>query len=255
MRHPILLTGSLLAFAIAAQASARDAAEVVAFPTMVKVVVDERGQPTDIEASPKLSRGLRDFVEARARDLAFEPAVIEGRPRGGVTYVVFGVCAVPAAGDQMQLAAEYRSHGPGLADGSAYPAPPRYPVEAARRGLSANMTVNYTVQPDGSASLDSVEFADGTRDRNRAPFERMAREWVADMQTLPEQVDGQAITSRVSTPVTLEVADTGSRKAREMLKNMQDSRTGSAECLAAEQTQAGGQVVTTQSAFVIRDAG
>lgn len=255
MRHTVVLTGSLLAFAIAAPAGARGAAEVVAFPTMVKVVVDERGQPTDIEASPRLPQGLRDFVEARARDLAFEPAVIEGRPLGGVTYVVFGVCAVPAAGDQMHLAAEYRSHGPGLADGSAYPAPPRYPVEAARRGLSASMTVNYTVQPDGSASLDSVEFADSTRERNRAPFERMAREWVAGMQALPEQVDGRAITTRVSTPVTLEVANTGSRKAREMLKNMQDSRTGSAECVAAEQGQAGGQIVTAQSAFAIRDAG
>ncbi|MFL6588444.1 MAG: hypothetical protein ACJ8GV_16375 [Luteimonas sp.] len=255
MRHPTLLIGSLLAGAIAASASARDAAEVVAFPTTVKVVVDERGQPTDIEASPKLSQGLRDFVEARARDLAFEPAVIDGRPRGGVTYVVFGVCAVPAADEQMQLAAEYRSHGPGLANGSAYPAPPRYPVEAARRGLSANMTVHYIVQPDGSASLDSVEFAEGTRDRSRAPFERMAREWVGGMQALPEQVDGQAITTRVSIPVTLEVANAGSRKAREMLKNMQDSRTGSAECLAAEQTQPGGQIVTAQSAFVIRDAG
>lgn len=246
--------GSLVAGAIAVSATAQCADEVVAFPTTVKVVVDERGQPVDIEASPALSQGVRDFVEARARDLVFEPAVIDGRPHGGVTYVVFGVCAVPV-GDRMQMAAEYRAHGPGQADGAPYPMPPRYPIEAARRGLSVDMTVNYVVQPDGSATLDGIDFAEGTRAAGRRLFERMAQTWVADMQALPEEVDGQAIMTRVSMPVSLAVANAGSRQARDMLQEMQASTQGSAECLAAERAQTGGQVATARSAFAIRDAG
>lgn len=254
MRYPMLLTGSLLAGAIVASASARDVANVVAFPTSVKVVIDERGDAIEVEASPKLSPGIRDFIETRARDLAFEPAVVDGRPRGGVTYVVFGICAVPA-GDQMHMAAEYRSHGPGLVGGASYPAPPRLPAGVARQGLSADMTISYVVQPDGRARLDSVEFADGTRRPGRAPFERMAREWVGGMRALPEQIDGKPVSTRISTPLTVEVASSGSRQARDLLKRAQESQTSSAECVAAEQGQTGGQIVTAQSAFAIRDAG
>lgn len=86
-------------------------------------------------------------------------------------------------------------------------------------------------------------------------FERMARDWVAAMRTLPEEVDGRPVTTRVSTPVTLEVAPAGSRKSREMLESMRTSHTGLAECLAAERMRSSGQSTTAQSAFVIRNEG
>lgn len=255
MKNCSALTCGLMAAAIAAPAVAHQAADVVAFQTAVKVVVDARGEPTGVETSPALPQNVRDFVESRARDLAFEPAVIEGQSRGGVTYVVFGVCAVPA-GDQMRMAAEYRGHGPGRRDGAAYPAPPRYPMDAARRGLSADMKVHYIVQPDGRATLDAVEFADSTRANARAPFERMAREWVGQMQMLPEQVNGTPISTRVSTPLTLTVGHAGSARTRDILQRTHDAQTGSPECVAAEQAQSGGQqLATARSAFVIRDKG
>lgn len=62
MNYSSMLLGSLLAGAVTASAAASNAADVVAFQTMVKVEVDERGQPIAIEASPKLSDGVRTFV-------------------------------------------------------------------------------------------------------------------------------------------------------------------------------------------------
>ncbi len=244
---------ALLAAAVTLAAHAQGSSDTVAFQTSVKVVIDAQGQPVEIEAAPTLSGGVRDFVEARARGLAFDPVVVDGQARGGVTYVVFGVCAVPD-GEQMRLAAEYRTHGPGQADGSAYPAPPRYPVAAARQGLSADLMVRYLAQPDGSASLQAVEFAEGSKVRGRAMFERMARDWVAAMRVLPEEIDGAPVATAVAMPVNLEVANVGSRQAREMLERMHESQAGLAECLAAERAQAG-QVANAQSAFVVRDAG
>lgn len=244
----------LLATAISVSAGAQNADDVVAFQTSVKVAVDARGQPIEIEASPALSSGVRAFVEARARDLVFEPAVVDGQARGGVTYVVFGVCAVPD-GDQMRMAAEYRVHGPGQADGSAHPSPPRYPAQAARRGLSTDMTVHYVVRPDGTATLDRVDFAEGDKVRGRGLFERMAKDWVASMEVLPEEVDGRPIATPVSTPVTLALAGGGSQKARDMLQNMRDSQTDSTECSVAKHTRPDAPGVIVQSAFVIRETG
>lgn len=254
MRRVLVSVLGLLTTAISVSAGAQNPGEVVAFQTSVKVAVDARGHPVETEASPALSAGVREFVEARARDLVFEPALVDGHARGGVTYVVFGVCAVPD-GDQMRMAAEYRMHGPGQADGAAHPSPPRYPVEAARRGLSADMTVHYVVRPDGTATLERVEFAEDDEARGRRLFERMARDWVASMQVLPEEVDGQPVTTQVSTPVMLALANAGSDRAQAMLENMRDSQAGSAECNAGERTQSGRPGVTARSAFVIREAG
>lgn len=224
----------------------------VAFTTMVKVAVDDAGRPAVVEAVSALPEAVRDFVEARTCELEFQPAMIDGRAHGGVTYVVMGVCAVPD-GDAMVMAAEYRGNGPGQTDGTPYPAPPRYPIEAARRDLGAEMTIHYTARPDGSAALDRVEFNDKAQ-RGKGMFERMARDWVRDMRLLPEQVDGRPISTPVSTPVELVVARAGTPRAREMLEAARRSWVDRPECLAVERPS--GQAVAAQSPFVVReDAG
>ncbi|PJJ96736.1 hypothetical protein CO641_12835 [Lysobacteraceae bacterium NML91-0213] len=240
------------ALVAAAPAPAQQADTPVAFTTMVKVAVDDTGRPGVVEAMSPLPDPVRDFVEANTRELEFQPAMIEGQPRGGVTYVVMGVCAVPD-GEQMRMAAEYRGNGPGHAGGKPYPDPPRFPVEALKRELGADMTIRYTVRADGSAALDTVDFHD-ERQRGKGMFERMAREWVGGMRLLPEEVDGQAVSTPVSTPVQLTVARAGTRAAREMLESARRSWADRPECLAAERPS--GQAVAAQSPFVVReDAG
>lgn len=222
----------------------------VAFTTTVKVAVDAAGNPDVVEAVSPLPDAVRDFVEARTRELQFQPAIIEGQARGGVTYVVMGVCAVPD-GDDMRMAAEYRGNGPGHAGGLPYPDPPRFPVEALKRELGADMMIRYTVRPDGSAALDAVEF-NNERQRGKGMFERMAREWVGGMRLLPEEVDGQPVSTPVSTPVELAVARAGTQRAREMLEGARRSWASRPECLAVERPA--GQTVAAQSPFVVREA-
>ena len=222
----------------------------VAFTTTVKVAVDSEGQPILVEAMAPLPDAVREFVEVRTRQLEFQPAVVDGQPRGGTTYVVMGVCAVPD-GDHMRMAAEYRGNGPGHVGGRPYPDPPRYPVEALMRELGADMTIRYTAGPDGSATLDGVEFND-ERQRGKRMFERMAREWVRGIRLLPEEVDGQPISTPVSMPVELTAARSGTRRAREMLEDARRAWASRPECLAVEQPA--GQVVVAQSPFVVREA-
>lgn len=233
-------------------ALAQQADTPVAFTTMVKVAVDEAGRPAVVEAVSALPDPVRDFVEARTRELEFQPAMIDGLAHGGVTYVVMGVCAVPD-GEQMRMAAEYRSNGPGHARGVPYPDPPRYPVDALKRGWGADMTIRYTVRQDGSAVLDTVDF-NGEGQRGKGIFERMAREWVGGMRLLPEEVNGQPVSTPVSMPLELTVGRSGTRAAREMLETARRSWAEQPECLAAERPS--GQAVAAQSPFVVReDAG
>lgn len=236
----------------AVPAPARQGETPLAFTTMVRVAVDDSGRPGAVEAMAPLPDPVRDFVEARTRELEFQPAMIDGLAHGGVTYVVMGVCAVPD-GEQMRMAAEYRSNGPGHARGVPYPDPPRYPVDALKRGWGADMTIRYTVRQDGSAVLDTVDF-NGDGQRGRGIFERMAREWVGGMRLLPEEVNGQPVSTPVSMPLELTVGRGGTRAAHEMLENARRSWAGQPECLAAERPS--GQAVAAQSPFVVReDAG
>ncbi|TKS55003.1 hypothetical protein E4582_09675 [Luteimonas yindakuii] len=242
--------GAMLAAAAPAPAPARQADTPLAFTTMVKVAVDEAGRPGAVEAMAPLPGPVRDFVEARTRELEFQPAMIDGHARGGVTYVVMGVCAIPDGG-QMRMAAEYRNNGPGRAGGVPYPDPPRYPVDALKRGWGADMTIRYTVGEDGSATLDKVDF-NGEGQRGKGIFERMAREWVGGMRLLPEEVDGQPVSTPVSMPLELTVGRSGTRAAREMLEAARRSWVDQPECLAAERPS--GQAVAAQSPFVVREA-
>lgn len=233
---------------------ARDAGDVVIFSTAVKVDVDAAGEAVGFESSAELSPALRDLVETRARELQFRPAMVDGQARGGVTYAMFTVCAVPE-GDRMLVAAEFGGNGPVLADGAISPAPPRYPVEALKRGLSADLIVHYEVQADGGAVFESLEYAEGTRAQGRRLFEAMAQDWVAGMRYTPEQVGGEAVATRISMPVSFEVMRGGRREAQRMLERNRQEWLERPECQAAQQAQGGGHMVSAESPFVIRDAG
>lgn len=245
---------AMLSAGVLSPVQGRDAGDVVIFSTAVKVGVDAAGKAIEFEPAAELSPALRDMVEARARELQFRPAMVGGQPQGGVTYAVFNVCAVPED-DRMLVAAEFGGNGPVLADGATSPRPPQYPVEALRRGLSADLIVHYEVQADGRAVFDRLEYAEGTRPQGRRLFEAMAQDWVADMRYTPEQVGGEAVTTRISMPVSFEVMRGGRREAQQVLERNRQHWLERPECQAAQQAQGGGHMVSAESPFVISDAG
>lgn len=241
----------LVAMAVLLPPLAWAEAEVTVFETVARVTVGVDGQPQEVQGAAELPGPLREYVESSVRGWRFEPVVIEDQARTGTTWVRLSVCAVPG-GDGLALSSRHVTNGPAPAGRSAQVEAPRYPVQAIRRGLEAEVVVNYTVHPDGSATLDSIDYGDGDKKRLRQNFDRGLREWVSAMRYRPEELDGQPIATRLSTPVSFSLDSDGPATRREFQQAMIQGWKDSPECLAAEGLQPRGQLVSADSHFRLR---
>ena len=239
-----------LLLACPAVAAAADDPQVIVFETLARVAVGADGQPMEVRGSGDLPGPLREFVESSVRDWQFEPVVVDDEARQGTTWVRLSVCAVPRA-DGFALSSRYVGNGPGPAGGAAHVDPPQYPRDALHAGASGDMTVNYTVGTDGVATLDSIDYAQGEQKRMRRYFHRALGDWVRAMRYQPEELDGQPVATRISTPVSFRLDMPGTRAEfeQQIVGRWQDSP----ECLAAEGLQPQGQLLSAQSPFVFRD--
>lgn len=210
--------------AVASMASAADTAEEpVRFHVSARVELDAAGVPRQVRANGTLPPFLRDMVEARVMQWRFDPPLVDGQAKAGVTHVFLDACAVPALEGQMRVAMDYRSHGPAPADGTAYPMPPRYPLSAAIAGQQGTFQLTLQIATDGRVHLQSIDALRGSK----RPFERDLKKWVADMRYTPEEVDGTPVATKLSFPVTFSVGpDVGIKRMREEVRR-------SPECVAA----------------------
>jgi TonB family protein len=225
----ILGTGLLLVATMAAAAD--EVAEPVLFHASARVELDETGVPRQVTVSERLPPLFRDMVQARVMQWRFEPARVDGQARAGVTHVFLDACAVPAAEGKLRVAMDYRSHGPAPADGTAYPPPPRYPVDAAIDGAQGEFQLTLRIAEDGRVQLQSIEALQGSK----RPFERDLRKWVAALRYSPEEVDGKPVATTLSFPVTFSVGPVaGARRWREEAREeARQAVRRSPECVAA----------------------
>lgn len=242
-----VLFASLL---LACPVLAADDGQVVVFQTVAKVAVGADGQPEGVQGAERLPPSLRQFVESTVGGWQFVPALVDGVAMKGTTWVRLSVCAVPQGGD-FALSARYTGNGPTPASGAVFADPPRYPANALRARVEGDMLVTYTVEADGSAVLDSITYPEREEKRMHRYFDRALREWVSAMRYEPEELDGRAVATRISTPVEFSMGESPSRKQveEEVRRGWQDSP----ECLAAEGRQPPGQEAIAQSPFVLRD--
>lgn len=246
MIRSVLFASLLLACPVVA---ANDGGAVV-FQTVARVAVGADGQPEEVQGAEKLPLALRQFVESTVGGWQFEPALVDGVARTGTTWVRLSVCAIPQ-GDDFALSARYTGNGPAPVSGAVLADPPQYPVNALRSGVEGNMQVIYTVQPDGSATVDSITYPEQEEKRMHRYFDRSLREWVSAMRYQPEEVDGRPIATRHRTPVEFSLGQPLTRRQAE--KQVRRGWQDSAECLAAEGRQPQGQQAIAQSPFVFRD--
>lgn len=204
---PLLLVFACPAIARDAAASDSDNPQSIALRTTAKVVIDEQGRPTQVEASGRLPDAIRQFVEKRVGSWTFAPPTRDGKVGGGVTFVDLGVCAIPA-GDGYSLAINYRGNGPGIV-GDALPTPP-YPRLALKLGVEASVKVAYVVEPDGTATWEKMR----ARGRLTQDFEQALKAWVKTLRYVPEEFDGQRIRTRVTTPIDFNLAQGGNDPSR-----------------------------------------
>lgn len=239
----------LVALSVAPALAADD--DVVVFQTVARVAVDADGRPEQVQGAARLPPPLRQFVESTVAGWAFEPATTAGVAVSGVTWVQMSVCAIPE-GDGFALSARYVANGPASVNGVTLVDAPRYPREALHAGVSGKIGVTYTVEADGSATMDSIEYPEENEKRLRRYFEQPLQEWVSGMRFEPEELDGRPVATKVRMPVEFTLGLPHSKRERARVRR---EWRGSPECLAAEGRQSMGQLAAAESPFRLRDPG
>lgn len=181
-----------------ALAGIASANESIRFQANARVFIDEDGVPSRVEPNASLGEDIRRLVERKVLRWRFEPAVVDGKPRAGSTFVFLTGCAVPREGNGYDIAMVYSHNGPGLAGGVLRSQPPSYPPAAARGGNEGSFRVVIDIDVDGSARMKSIEAIKG----NARPFREMLRTWAASQAYVPEEVDGAPVATTISAKVS-----------------------------------------------------
>lgn len=197
------LLGIWLVLAMTGTSAAEPAEAPIAFRAQARVELDAHGVPYRVRADETLPAPIRDAIEKRVLQWRFEPARINGEPRPGATTVFLDACAVPAEQDGMNLAMEYRRHGPGYAGGGTTPMPPRYPVDAARSGKQGSFRLTLEVGVEGHVNVQAIETLEGTV----WPFQSRLKEWASALRYVPEEIDGRPVATRIAMSVDFSIGD------------------------------------------------
>lgn len=199
-RNRVLATMLLMAGTHAALAAGPAEEELVVFQTRAAVSIDAMGRPTDIQLPEQLPEVVASFVRNQITQWRFVPPDIDGPPRAGKTYLTLGACAAPVP-EGYQLAIDYKGAGPGAWRPDGRSPPPQYPVEAIKQQAGGSGLVQFVVEPDGSATLETVEFKPA---RSRRLFQQAIEDWVEQLRFMPEEVDGKPVRTRMRMPLHFE---------------------------------------------------
>jgi hypothetical protein len=245
MRSTMLTAGLLLALAVPAWA----ADGIVAFQATARVEVDATGKPVRIEAPADLPEPIRAFIEKRVASWHYTPAVVDGVPQTGTTYVRVGACAVPEGG-QFRLAIDYKGNGPRFAGDKLVP--PAYPQRALQHRVGGTFEVIVAIAEDGTASPESIKPLQEDRRWNDV-FKDTLAQWVGRMRYDTEQVGGRSVATRIRIPVSFTPGSTRNRSAlREELEHKASTQD---ECRLATGAAGGLQPVALDSPIKVTPAG
>jgi hypothetical protein len=189
MRLTCLVVGMLAA----TSAMAADGGPV-AFRADARVELDANGKATKIEVPKDLPEAIRAFIEKRIGSYTFSPPERDGVRGPAVTFLQLGACAIPTP-EGYRLGLDLKGNGPRVdrPDGRLLVMP--YPREAQMLRSEVSMTIVFYIEPDGTASLDTVRYSDG-KSHVRDGFAALARNWVELIRFEPEQLAGQPLRSQ-----------------------------------------------------------
>ncbi|WP_141455098.1 TonB family protein [Pseudoxanthomonas sp. z9] len=196
----VLTAMLLMAGTHAALAAGPAEEELVVFQTRAAVSIDAMGRPTDIQLPEQLPEAVASFVRNQITQWRFLPPDVDGQPRAGKTFLTLGACAAPVA-DGYQLAIDYKGAGPGAPRPDGRSPPPQYPLEAVKQQVGGRGLVQFLVEPDGSVTLETVEFKPA---RSQRLFQQAIEDWVEQLRFMPEEVDGKPVRTRMRMPLHFE---------------------------------------------------
>ena len=249
------LTLFAVGMVVATTAMAADG-DPIAFRADARVELDVDGKPTKVEASQDLPAAIRSLIEERVRKYSFSPPERDGVRGPAVTFLQLGACAVPGP-QGYRLGLDLKGNGPriGRPDGRLLVMP--YPLQALTLRSEVTMTIVFFIEPDGSASLDTVKYSDG-KSHLRDGFAALARDWVKLVRFEPEQLAGQPLRSRaeVSFNYTLSPrnAHVGGRTSKVLKPGLQQIKQ-SPECKIASGDTTEPEVIAEDSPTRVLTSG
>ena len=199
-RGRLLAAALLMAGNCAASAADSGEKDLLVFQTRAAVSIDAMGRPTDIQLPEQIPEVVASLVRNQITQWRFVPPEVDGQARAGKTYLTLGACVAPVP-EGYQLAIDYKGAGPGAPRPDGRPPPPQYPVEAIKQQVGARGLVQYVVEPDGSVTLETVEFKPA---RSQRLFQPAIEDWVKQLRFMPEEVDGKPVRTRMRVPVHFE---------------------------------------------------
>lgn len=177
-------------------------------PTLVAALdVDAQGQVTHAQlVGDNILPALQTLATQTTRSWKFVPAMVDGKPAPSRTYASLAAEAHEVDGT-VQLRLRYEAHGPGR----AFFQIPKYPLEMARQLVEAKVTVEASVDADGTLSDVRVVNAETTHAAKGELFYRAALAAVGKDKFLPELVDGRPVVTHIRIPATFCLSDLGDK--------------------------------------------
>lgn len=204
-------------------AQAEGAKEPVRFPATARIALDAEGIPREVQANPRLPAPVREAIERRVKQWRFEPALVDGVARPGITHVRLQACAIPQPDGSLRVGMDYQGNGPGYADDALRLPRLPYPPAAMRAGTQANIDLILSIGEDGQATVQSMKARRGSVKEFKAGLEA----WVATLRYVPEEVDGRRIATQVRVPVEFYFTERSKRQERVV------AATHAPDCVAA----------------------
>jgi len=178
-----------------------------------EITVASEGEITEVLfQGAGLPAAIESAALASIRGMRFEPVRVDGRAASVTTPMSFSVC-LSERQDRLQLALEPLSHGPRMVQPSPRFRLPRAVFNRIKGGSRLEMLLGIEVDASGSARLESLEV-DRDLGGARRQLEADLGRWIQSLTFLTEQVDGQAVASRLEWPMWVSVSASAPRVRR-----------------------------------------
>ncbi|MFT4178348.1 MAG: energy transducer TonB [Thermomonas sp.] len=210
--------------------------DVIAFNANVRVDVDANGKPVKVEAPADLPQAIRGYIEKRVASWQYQPAMQNNVAVPATTYVSVGACALPdETGDNYRLGVDFKGNGPGLVSATGRLEPPVYPRDAMMRGSTGAFRVVYSISGEGKPKVDEIVPMDDVSKRSYKAFHAALEKWASSLPYRPETVNGQPVTTQISTLVEFRLDDDiGTPQWRQRyIEELKSRAIASSECALA----------------------
>ena len=194
-----LVTAGLLAISAATTASAAGKPREFDLWLTAGITIDKDGQLTQLTWKDQRAgiNLVTDRITPAIHRWVFVPGSVDGQPAETTSGLVVGLHATENADGSVALRFIRATTGPSLVPAKE----PEYPRSAMMDSVSAEVMMSMTVHPDGTSTVQDIQFVGSNGSRDQKQFLEVVGKWAAAQTFEPEKVAGNAVQTHVRIPV------------------------------------------------------